>query len=120
MGGMTRRLVSLLAAATLVPLAGCGDAGSGSSGSGADPAKVVPADAAAYVEAAIRPEGDVKDGALDALKKILRTDDPSGKITGALDKALAKDGSSWDDVKAWLGERAGGFISGVQSGKPVA
>src|SRR5690349_24306353 len=115
---MSRRLAALLAAATLVPLAGCGDSGSGSSGSGADPAKAVPADSAAYIEATLRPEGDVKDGALDALKKILKTDDPSGKITAPLNKALAKEGTSWDEVKEWLGSRAGAVISGVEDGKP--
>jgi hypothetical protein len=117
---MTRRITSLLAAATLLLVAGCGDSGSGSSGTGADPAKVVPADAAAYIEAAVRPNDDVKNDALDALKKILRSDDPGGMITGAIDKALSEDKTSWDEVKEWLGERAGGFISDVQAGKPVA
>src|SRR3954453_24199796 len=102
MGGMTRRLVSLLAAATLVPLAGCGDSGSGSSGPGADPAQVVPADAAAHVYAVSGPQGESKDNANDALKKLLRRDDPGVKLTGLIDKALVMKGPSWDEVKEWL------------------
>lgn len=113
---MSRRLTALLAAATLVPLAGCGDSGSPSSGPGADPAKVVPADVPVYVEAVVRPDGSVGDGARDALKKLLRTDDPGAKITGLLDKKLAKDGLSWDKIKEWLDKRVAVFVTGKASG----
>jgi len=118
MGVMSRRLPALLAVAALLPLAGCGDSGSTSSGPGADPAKVVPYSAPVYVEVVVRPDGTVGDGIKDALKKLLRTDDPSKKITGFLDKALAKDHISWDELKGWLGKRGGVFVSGVKDGKP--
>ena len=47
----------------------------------ADPASAVPADAPFYLEAIVRPEGDLREDALAAAGKVLRTDDPSGKIS---------------------------------------
>jgi hypothetical protein len=114
---MKPRLCLLLALAAL-PLAGCGSSGSsGSGGSGADPAKLVPAGAPIYLEAVVRPDGSVRDGANDALKKLLHTDDPGAKITGLLDKAAASDGVSWEDLKPWLGQRFGVFLTSLAQGK---
>lgn len=111
--------LSVLLAAAVLPLAGCGDSGSGSN-TGADPAAVVPAGAPLYVEATVRPDGSLKDGAEDALKKLLNTDDPGAKITDLLNQATADESIKWDEVKAWLGPRVGFFFSGVEGGKPVA
>jgi len=104
--------LSLLLAVAVLPLAGCGDSGS-SSPSGADPAKVVPAAAPVYVEAVVRPDGDVGDGAKDALKKLLHTDDPGQKIVALFDKAAAKDDVTWDEVKQWLGPRIGFYFTDI-------
>jgi hypothetical protein len=105
--------LSVLLAAAVLPLAGCGDSGSGSGSGdlGADPAKVVPAAAPLYFEAVVRPDGDLKDGANDALKKLLRTDDPGAKITELLDKATADSSVKWADVKEWLGPRVGVYLT---------
>ena len=51
----------------------------GARSGGDDPASAVPRDALLYVEATVRPEGDVRDDALDAAGKILDTPDPRGE-----------------------------------------
>ena len=113
---MKPRLCLLLAVAA-VPLAGCGSSSSGSGGAGADPAKVVPASAPLYVEAVVRPDGSLRDGANDALKKLLRTDDPGAKIVALVDRSAAKQGVSWDkDIKPWLGQRLGLFLTSFAQG----
>ncbi|MCW2990342.1 MAG: hypothetical protein JWM73_936, partial [Solirubrobacterales bacterium] len=106
------RLSVLLAVAAL-PLAACGDSGSGSGDPGADPAKIVPADAPLYIEAVVRPDGALKTGANDALKKLLRTDDPGAKIVALFDKAAASGANkvTWADLKDWLGPRVGVYLS---------
>src|SRR4051812_42796632 len=84
--------------------------GSGSASGGADPGALVPADAMAYVEVTVRPDGDVREEALDAAGKVLHTSDPEGGIRRALDTALAQDGRKLDfdkDIKPWLGRRVG-------------
>jgi len=115
---LTSRLAALLAVVVL-PLAGCGSE-SGSGASGADPAKVVPAEAPLYVEAAVRPDGDLEEGASDALKKLLRTDDPGAKITELLNKATADSDVKWDEVKQWLGPRVGAYATEFSDEAPVA
>jgi hypothetical protein len=106
------RAASLAALALLAALvAACG--GGAASGE-ADPASAVPADAPFYAEVVVRPEGDLRDDALDAAGKVLRTDDPSGRISELLDKALKEDPAIKldyeKDIKPWLGERAGGWV----------
>lgn len=117
---MSRLAVLLTVVATLV-VAGCGSGSSSSgSGGGADPARVAPASAPIYLEVTIRPSGKLGDDARDALKKLLNTDDPSGKLASLFDKSAKKDGLTYeDDVKPWLGERIGGFISAFGGGQKV-
>ncbi|MCW2966578.1 MAG: hypothetical protein JWM71_350 [Solirubrobacteraceae bacterium] len=107
----------LLLALTAVPLAGCGSSGSsGSSSPGADPAKLAPAAAPIYLEAVVRPDGSLGDGAKAALGKLLHTSDPGAKITALLDKAAAKDDVTWEELKPWLGQRLGIFLTSVGAG----
>ena len=71
------RAASLAALALLAALvAACGG---GAAAGEADPASAVPADALVYIEAVVRPEGDLRDDALAAAGKVLRTDDPVGQ-----------------------------------------
>src|SRR5215217_1988957 len=105
------RLASLAVLLWVLALAGCG--GSSSSG-GDDPASLVPADAPVFFEATLRPEGDVRDGALDAAGKVLRTNDPRQRIEELVQQAFAESGDDGGvrldyarDVKPWLGEKAG-------------
>jgi hypothetical protein len=100
-------LVSLLLASTV--LAACGSSGGASD---ADPASAVPRDALFYLEATVRPEGELREDALAATGKILRTPDPEAKIRELI--AEASEGEDFDydrDVKPWLGERAGLWVS---------
>jgi len=116
-----RLLVVLVSLLALAALAGCGSSSSSSGGStGADPAKLVPAQAPIYIGATVRPDGQLGDDATAALKKLLQTDDPSAKLVGLIDKALAKRGLNYnDDVKPWLGQRVGLFITSFAGGKAV-
>jgi hypothetical protein len=88
--------------------------GGGAAGGDADPATAVPADAMVYADVVVRPSGDVRDGALDALGKVLATDDPSGKVQELLDRAFSEDKGHLDyakDVKPWLGDHVGFWLS---------
>ncbi len=90
-------------------IAGCGGPAAGGED---DPATLVPANAPIYIQAAVRPSGDRADGVHDALVKIMRTDDPGGKITALLDESLADDHLDWDrDFAPWVGEEAGIWLS---------
>ena len=99
----------LIRAAALVALllvAGCGGAGAGGEG---DPASVVPADAQFYAEAVVRPEGELRDDALDAAGKVMGTDDPEAQIRRMVENLMAAQGEDIDyerDIAPWLGERA--------------
>jgi hypothetical protein len=100
------RLAWLVAAALALLLTACGGGGGAA---GADPASAVPRDALFYMEATVRPDGDLRSDALDAAGKILRTEDPEAKLRELLD--AAEDFDYERDVKPWLGERAGFWAS---------
>ena len=99
----------LIRAAALVAVllvAGCGGAGAGGED---DPATVVPADAPFYADAVVRPEGGLRDDALDAAGKVLVTDDPEARIRELVEQSIADQGEEIDyerDIAPWLGERA--------------
>src|SRR5215210_3568870 len=86
--------------------AGCG---SGAASGGEDPASAVPANAAIYVDATVRPDGEVRDDALAAAGKVLRTSDPQARIDELVARVFAEsEQPKLDyarDVKPWLGEK---------------
>jgi len=98
------RAAALVAVSLLV---GCG--GGGSDGEG-DPATAVPSGALFYLELVVRPEGSLREDALDAAGKILATDDPAARIRQLLTRAFEEDAGAdidWErDVDPWLGDRA--------------
>jgi hypothetical protein len=96
---LARRL-SLPVLAVLV--AGVG-AGCGTSGDTADPAAIVPARAPVYLEATVAPEGELRDDALAAGRKLLDTNDPEARL-----RELLRDRGK-GDVEPWLGERVAAF-----------
>jgi hypothetical protein len=107
------RVASLAALSLLAALVvACGG---GPVSGDADPAGAVPADAMLYAEVVIRPEGDLREDALDATGKVLNTDDPEGRLREFLDKAFAQSGDAdldYDrDIKPWLGQRAALWLS---------
>src|SRR4051795_6825166 len=105
----SRTLAVLAAAAAAVPVAGCGDSSSAGGGNAAaDPASFLPASAPVYVEAQVRPGGDLKANVQTVGGKILRTDDPGGKLVGLIDRKLRDVGAIYaKDIEPWLGQRAG-------------
>ena len=101
-----------LAAAAALALAACGDDGGG--GSGGDLAAVVPADAPVYVQAAVRPEGDLKTS-IDELVDNVAGINPGDAIVSQINSGLSEDGFTYeDDIEPWLGENAAIFISGFE------
>jgi Protein of unknown function (DUF3352) len=97
----------LTCAVTALTASACGQSASGGE---ADPAGLVPAGAPVYAQATVGPEGDRRDDALAAIGKVLRTDDPAGRLRELIDEHLAEDGGglTWDkDFASWLGEEAG-------------
>jgi hypothetical protein len=111
--------LTLSCAALALSAAACGQ--SSGSGGDADPASLAPAGAAVYAEAAVQPTGDRRDDALAAAGKLLRTDDPAGKLRAEIDKALAEegDGFTWEkDFAPWLGEDAGVWASNLEADEP--
>lgn len=105
--GSMPRLASLAALLLAVFLIACGGGGGAAD---ADPASAIPRDALFYVEATARPEGELRSDALEAAGKILRTEDPEAKFRELLDEA--EDFDYDRDVKPWLGDRAGMWVSG--------
>lgn len=111
--GLARRALLGAAVALSLPLAACGSDSSG--GGGPDPASAVPAKAAVYVELTVRPEGDLKDNALDVAGKLLNTDDPEAELKKLLQDTGSRNDTADinydEDLKPWLGERAGLFVT---------
>jgi hypothetical protein len=94
--------------------AACGQSASGGDG---DPASLVPANAPVYLQVAVQPEGQRRDDALAATGKLLRTDDPAGKLRELVDKQLAEQdaGVTWErDFAPWLGEEAGVWATNLE------
>src|SRR5215218_5655423 len=119
--GLRRDSIAMLRAAALtltcavlaLTAAACGQSASGGD---ADPAGLVPADAPVYAEASARPEGELRDDALAAAGKLLRTDDPSGELRKQFDEALAEEGGglTWEkDFAPWLGEKVAVWASNL-------
>jgi len=109
--------LSLTCAVLALTAAACGESGSAGD---ADPATLVPADAPIYVEASVRPEGDLREDALAAAGKLLRTDDPAGELRELFDKALAEEGGlTWEkDFAPWLGEKAAVWATNLKAEEP--
>ncbi len=110
---MSARLPALASLLCLTGLlAGCGG---GSAAGGDDPASAVPRDAAIYFEATVQPEGALREDALAAAGKVLRTPDPEARIEQLVDQLLAEsDAPKLDyarDVEPWLGERVGFWLA---------
>jgi hypothetical protein len=93
--------------------AGCG---ASRSPSALDPARVVPANAIAYVEAAVRPPGAQRDGAETALTKLLGHS-PDADLQRAVDHALRTSGLRYKrDIQPWLGRRVAFVLTAVSRG----
>jgi uncharacterized protein DUF3352 len=102
----------LLLGILLVP-AGCGDSGDGSDGSAL--AGVAPPSAPVFVEATLRPRGELKADVEEVVETVAGIDDLGGTILSELESAARKEGEPFSyerEVEPWLGERAGIFLDG--------
>ena len=108
----TAPLLRRLALAPLAVLAVAVPAACGSSDDVADPAAIVPARAPAYLEATIAPEGEQREDALAAGRKVLATDDPEAKL-----REMLRDRTGKGDVEPWLGDKVAAFALPAAKGK---
>jgi hypothetical protein len=100
-------LLALLAAAVLLG-SGCGSSATGTS---VDPASAVPASAALYAGATVRPEGSLQKRASAAGRALTHQADPYLRLLGALQTPGSGSLDYKRDVAPWLGTRAGVFLS---------
>lgn len=111
--GRARRALLGAALALALPLAACGSDSTGDAGP--DPATAVPASAAVYVEATVRPEGDLREDTLKVAGKVLNTDKPEEQLQSLLRQAGGEfEIGSLDyqqDLEPWLGPRVGVFVT---------
>jgi hypothetical protein len=114
----TTRLLALTLVLALCAAIAAGCGSSSGSGGDDDPAALVPAGAPVYVEGVVRPEGKVRSDLEGALKKILRTDDPTAKIQQLIQTADKGEKVTFkDDVEPWLGDRVGVAVTALHSGR---
>jgi hypothetical protein len=104
------RLLPLLAplAAAVLVAGGCGSSPTGTS---VDPASAVPATAALYAGAVVRPEGSLRKAAAAAGLALTHQADPYLRLLGALQTPGSGSLDYKHDVAPWLGTRAGVFLS---------
>lgn len=112
------RALALLACAALATalcaaLAGCGS--SSSTGTSADPASAVPATAALYAGATVRPSGSQKTAALAMGKALTHQANPYLRLLGALQTPGSAKLSFSREVAPWLGPHAGVFVTSLSS-----
>jgi hypothetical protein len=93
--------------------AGCGS--SHSTGTSADPAGAIPASAALFAGATVRPDGAQKAAALAAGKALTGQADPYLRLVQVLQAPGSPALSFKRDLAPWLGPRAGIFLSSLGS-----
>ena len=124
-GARVAALIALLATLVLL-VAGCGgDESESSATTGPDPAAVVPADAAVYAQAILRPSDEMEDGVVAAARKVLRVQDPGAELERLIDETLAHSSLPGSptyarDIEPWLGDRAAVFVLPDRGEEPIA
>lgn len=119
-----RLVLPVLAALAALALAACGDSGPDSS----DPASLAPADAPIYIQAVLRPTGELKRDVETLTSTVSGFSDPTGELIDWLNRS-ANEGeptlsgkrlSFERDIEPWLGEQAGAFVEGLGDDPPAA
>lgn len=113
-----RWALSTFALLAALSLAACGGEDGPVGSDGPNPASLTPADALVYAEAAVRPEGDLRESLDSVLGKLLDTGEPGAEIVAELENAIKTDPdlvdfSYGEDVQPWLGRTAGAFLTEV-------
>jgi hypothetical protein len=113
-----RVLLCALAAAVVVAIfAGCGS--STVAGTSADPAGAVPASAALYAGAVLRPQGSLGKEALAAGKALTHQADPYVRLLLALQTPGSPTLEYKRDVAPWLGENGGVYLASAAGASTV-
>ncbi len=111
---VVRALACAALLATLAgALAGCGS--SATSGTSADPASAVPAAAALYAGATVRPSGSQQAAAVAAGRALTHQSDPYLRLVTALQTPGSPQLDFSKDVAPWLGPHAGIFLSSLSA-----
>ncbi|HEU5142640.1 MAG TPA: DUF3352 domain-containing protein [Solirubrobacterales bacterium] len=106
----------------LLALAGCGDEGGGDD-DGSQASALAPPGSPIFVEATIRPQGELKQNVEAVARTIGGIDDLGGEIVSKLESEAREDGEPFDfdtEVEPWLGERAGLFLRNGASDEEMA
>jgi hypothetical protein len=108
-----RTALAVAVAAAGIAIAGCGGGGGGGgSSASAALARFAPADAVAFGQVAVRPQGGLKDSIDAILERFPGGQDAGQKLIQSLDRSLAKDKLSYaQNIEPWLGEHLGGFVT---------
>ena len=110
--------LALLATTAALGAGACGGGGGAADG---DPASIVPARAVLYLEATVRPDGDLKENFDSVAGKLAETEDPGAEIKKLIDREAKKEqpGFSFDeDVDPWLGDNVGIFFTSLAGDDP--
>jgi len=111
-----RKLLITIAAlsVTVLPVTGCG----GDEQAASSATELVPAGAALYGEANLKPEGDQKAAVDSILAKFPGGGDALDKLKEAIEKGLRESDAGItfkDDIEPWLGDEAAYFASGLDA-----
>jgi Protein of unknown function (DUF3352) len=101
----------LLLLGSILPLAGCGDGGDEGGGSGL--AGIAPPSAPVFVEATLRPRGELKADVEEVVETVAGIDDLGETIISELEDSAREEGEPFDyetEVEPWLGEKGGFFF----------
>jgi hypothetical protein len=104
------RLILPVVAATAALVLFAAGCGGDDSGSGSDPAAVAPPKSPLYIEATVRPEGELKTNIDSLAKSIAGVDDLGGLIASELESSASDSDEEFDyakEVEPWLGEKGG-------------
>ncbi|MFN8159526.1 MAG: DUF3352 domain-containing protein [Solirubrobacterales bacterium] len=104
-------VLPIAAVAAALTVAGCGGGGGGAGS--ADPASLAPASSPLFIEATIRPKGELKSNIESLTKTLAGISDPGSLIVNQLDSAMRENDPSLsyqDDIEPWLGEKGGLFM----------
>jgi hypothetical protein len=104
-------LMALCAALLATAIGGCG--GSSPSGTSASPATVTPASAPLYIDAVVRPEGNLKTNATTTARTLTQRQKPFEGLLKLLAGPTGKAPNYAKEVAPWLGPHAGIFFSTV-------
>ena len=108
--------VLLALAATALLVAGCGGDGDDDGGTAeASLAKYAPADALAFGQIAVKPEGSLKDSVDSILERFPNGDRAGEELVKSLNESLSDEGLSYEDnIEPWLGQSVGAYITGIE------